>query len=114
MSMRIVRRGRVGRYSLLRLLVEGSHALEGRLYEGFEAARYGGTYAHYTVFRYLKFGGSRMTEPPEAARVTQQAMGELVAYFERQVDPAAARPRSSYRPKRAGRGSVQVLGGWRR
>ena len=42
----------------MRLLVEGSRALEGRLYEGLRAAGYGDVRpAHYAVFRYLEEGG---------------------------------------------------------
>jgi DNA-binding MarR family transcriptional regulator len=73
----------VGRRSLLRLLVEGSRALEGRLYEGLRAAGYGDVRpAHYAVFRYLEDDGSRVTELAEVAGMTKQSMGELVAYLE--------------------------------
>ena len=67
----------------MRLLVEGSRALEVRLYEGLRAAGYGDVRpAHYAVFRYLEKGGSRVTELAEAAGMTKQSMGELVAYLE--------------------------------
>lgn len=76
-------RADVGRRSLLRLLVEGSRALEGRLYEGLRAAGYGDVRpAHYAVFRYLEDDGSRVTELAEVAGMTKQSMGELVAYLE--------------------------------
>jgi DNA-binding MarR family transcriptional regulator len=69
---------------LLRLLVEGSRALEGRLHEGLRAGGYGDVRpAHYAVFRYLKPEGSRVTELAEEAGMTQQSMGELVSYLER-------------------------------
>lgn len=69
---------------MLRLLVEGSRALEGRLHKGLRAAGYADVRpAHYAVFRYLKPGGSRATELAEEAGMTQQSMGELVAYLER-------------------------------
>ncbi len=73
----------MGRRSLLRLLVEGSRALEGRLYEELRAAGYGDVRpAHYAVFRYLEDDGSRVTELAEVAGMTKQSMGELVAYLE--------------------------------
>jgi DNA-binding MarR family transcriptional regulator len=76
-------RADVGRRSLLRLLVEGSRELEGRLYEGLRAAGYGDVRpAHYAVFRYLEDDGSRVTELAEVAGMTKQSMGELVAYLE--------------------------------
>lgn len=69
---------------MLRLLVEGSRALEGRLHKGLRAAGYADVRpAHYAVFRYLKPGDSRATELAEEAGMTQQSMGELVAYLER-------------------------------
>ena len=69
---------------MLRLLVEGSRALEGHLHEGLRAEGYGDVRpAHYAVFRYLKPGGSRVTELAEEAGMTQQSMGELVAHLER-------------------------------
>ena len=87
MSMDLQRKGApradVGRRSLLRLLVEGSRALEGRLYEGLRAAGYGDVRpAHYAVFRYLEDDGSRVTELAEVAGMTKQSMGELVVYLE--------------------------------
>jgi MarR family transcriptional regulator, temperature-dependent positive regulator of motility len=73
-----------GRRSLLRLLVEGSRAMEGRLYEGLRAAGYGDVRpAHYAIFRYLEDEGSRVTELAEAAGITKQSMGELVDHLER-------------------------------
>jgi MarR family transcriptional regulator, temperature-dependent positive regulator of motility len=73
-----------GRRSLLRLLVESSRALEGRLYEGLRAVGYGDVRpAHYAVFRYLEDETSRVTELAEAAGMTKQSMGELVDYLER-------------------------------
>jgi MarR family transcriptional regulator, temperature-dependent positive regulator of motility len=73
-----------GRRSLLRLLVEGSRAMEGRLYEGLRAAGYGDVRpAHYAIFRYLEDEGSRVTELAEAAGMTKQSMGELVDHLER-------------------------------
>jgi MarR family transcriptional regulator, temperature-dependent positive regulator of motility len=73
-----------GRRSLLRLLVEGSRAMEGRLYEGLRAAGYGHVRpAHYAIFRYLEDEGSRVTELAEAAGMTKQSMGELVDHLER-------------------------------
>jgi MarR family transcriptional regulator, temperature-dependent positive regulator of motility len=72
-----------GRRSLLRLMVEGSRALEGFLHEGLREAGYGDVRpAHYAVFRYMKDEGSRVTELAEAAGMTKQSMGELVAYLE--------------------------------
>jgi DNA-binding MarR family transcriptional regulator len=89
-----------GRRSLLRLLVEGSRALEGRLHEGLRAAGYGDLRpAHYAVFRYLKDEGSRVTELAEAAGMTKQSMGELVTHLEeggyvlRRPDPRDGRAR---------------------
>jgi DNA-binding MarR family transcriptional regulator len=68
---------------LLRLLVEGSRALEGLLHEGLREGGYGDVRpAHYAIFRYLKDEGSRVTELAEAAGMTKQSMGELVAYLE--------------------------------
>jgi hypothetical protein len=76
-------RADVGWRSLLRLLVEGSRALEGRLYEGLRVSGYGDVRpAHYAVFRYLEDDGSRVTELAEVAGMTKQSMGELVAYLE--------------------------------
>jgi DNA-binding MarR family transcriptional regulator len=93
----------------LRLLVEGSHAMEGRLYEGLRAAGYGDIRpAHYAVFRYLAEGGSRVTELAEAAGMTKQSMGELVSHLEalgyvkRSPDPRDGRARI-VSPTEAGR-----------
>ena len=78
----------------MRLMVEGSRALEGLLHEGLKEAGYGDVRpAHYAVFRYLKDEGSRVTELAEAAGMTKQSMGELVdhlerrGYVERRPDP---------------------------
>ncbi|MFI6165845.1 MarR family winged helix-turn-helix transcriptional regulator [Nocardia sp. NPDC051052] len=55
--------------------------------------------AHYTVFRHLDPGGSRITALAESAGMTQQSMGELVTHMERcgllerQVDPVDRRAR---------------------
>ncbi len=102
------------RHSLLRLLVEGSRALEGRLHEGLRAAGYGDVRsAHYAVFRYLKPGGSRVTELAEEAGMTQQSMGELVAYLERcgyverRPDPRDRRARIVV-PTEAGRRGIDA------
>lgn len=87
-----------GRRSLLRLMVEGSRALEGTLHEGLREAGYGDVRpAHYAVFRYLGLEGSRVTELAEAAGMTKQSMGELVdhlercGYVERRTDPRDGR-----------------------
>lgn len=84
----------------MRLLVEGSRALEAHLYEGLRAAGYGDIRpSHYVVFRYLKDEGSRVTELAEAAGMTKQSMGELVAHLEergyvrRSPDPRDGRAR---------------------
>lgn len=102
------------RHSLLRLLVEGSRALEGRLHEGLRSAGYGDVRpAHYAVFRYLKSGGSRVTELAEQAGMTQQSMGELVAYLERcgyverRPDPRDRRARIVV-PTEAGRRGIDA------
>ena len=86
------------RRSLLRLMVEGSRALEGTLHEGLREAGYGDVRpAHYAVFRYLEPEGSRVTELAEAAGMTKQSMGELVGhlercgYVERRTDPRDGR-----------------------
>lgn len=53
--------------------------------------------SHFTVFRHLEPGGSRLTELAERARVTKQSLGELVddlqrrGYLERQPDPSDGR-----------------------
>jgi len=101
----------------LRLLVEGSHALEGRLYEGLRAAGYGDVRpAHYAVFRYLEEGGSRVTELAEAAGMTKQSMGELVAYLEvrgyvrRRPDPKDGRARI-VSPTESGRRGIEAAAG---
>lgn len=102
------------RHSLLRLLVEGSRVLERRLHEGLRAAGYGDVRpAHYAVFRYLKPGGSRVTELAEEAGMTQQSMGELVAYLERRgyverrPDPRDRRARIVL-PTEAGRRGIDA------
>jgi DNA-binding MarR family transcriptional regulator len=95
----------------LRLLVEGSRALEGRLYEGLRAAGYGDVRpAHYAVFRYLEDEGSRVTELAEVAGMTKQSMGELVAYLEergyieRRPDPRDGRAKIVVLTKKGQRG----------
>ena len=100
--------------SLLRLLVEGTRAVEGRLQEGLRAAGYGDVRpAHYAVFRYLEPQGSRVTELAEAAGVTRQSMGELVdhlergGYVERRPDPRDRRARIVV-PTEAGRRGIGV------
>lgn len=102
------------RGSLLRLLVEGSRAVEGRLQEGLRAAGYGDVRpAHYAVFRYLRPGGSRVTELAETAGMTRQSMGELVdhlergGYVERRPDPRDRRARVVV-PTEAGRRGIGV------
>ncbi|SFA74155.1 transcriptional regulator, MarR family [Amycolatopsis marina] len=73
-----------GRDSLLKLLVETSRLLEGRLDEQLRDTE-GRVLrpAHYAVFRYLDPAGSRVTELAAAAGMTQQSMGELVTHLER-------------------------------
>jgi MarR family transcriptional regulator, temperature-dependent positive regulator of motility len=67
-----------------RLLGEGFRALDRQLHEGMMSAGFGDVRpAHYAVFRFLKPGGSRVTELAEEARMTKQSMGELVVYLER-------------------------------
>lgn len=66
------------------LLGENFRAWDMWLFEGPEAAGYEDIRpAHYAVFRYLEPEGSRVTELAEAARITKQSMGELVAHLER-------------------------------
>jgi DNA-binding MarR family transcriptional regulator len=100
-----------GRRSLLRLMVEGSRALEELLHEGLREAGYGDVRpAHYAVFRYLGPEGSRVTELAEAAGMTKQSMGELVDYLEqrsyvqRRADPRDRRAKMVVPTKKGRRG----------
>lgn len=86
--------------TLLRLLVECSRGLEACLRSGLREAGYGDIRpAHYAVFRHLGPEGSRVTELAEAAGMTQQSMGEMVAHLEdlgfveRRPDPRDGRAR---------------------
>src|SRR3712207_5727763 len=101
----------------MRLMVEGSRALEGLLHEGLKEAGYGDVRpAHYAVFRYLKGEGSRVTELAEAAGMTKQSMGELVdhlerrGYVERRPDPRDRRAKivvSTEKGRQIGRASCR-------
>ena len=72
------------RYSLVRLLGQAFHSLNGHLYEGMEAAGFEDVHpAHYAVFRHLEPQGSRVSEMAEEAGITKQSMGELVVHLER-------------------------------
>ncbi|MFI5503657.1 MarR family winged helix-turn-helix transcriptional regulator [Nocardia asteroides] len=72
--------------------------------------------AHYAVFRYLAPEGTRVTALAEAAGMTQQSMGELVAHLERRgyvercPDPADGRARLIVATA-AGRVAVAVAAG---
>ncbi|NKY58690.1 MarR family winged helix-turn-helix transcriptional regulator [Nocardia flavorosea] len=86
--------------SLLKLLTLASAAVEGELNADLRARLSADVRpAHYAVFRYLDPAGSRVGELAQAAGMTQQSMGELVAQLEsvglvrRQVDPADRRAR---------------------
>jgi len=63
--------------------------------------------AHYAVFRRLALEGSRATEPAEAAGMTRQSTGQLVArlerrgHVERRPDPRDGRVRIAA-PTKAG------------
>lgn len=103
--------------SLLRLLVECSRGLETCLRAGLREAGYGDVRpAHYAVFRYLGPEGSRVTELAEAAGMTQQSMGEFVAYLERlgfverRPDPRDGRARIVV-PTEAGREGIAAAAG---
>ncbi len=66
------------------LLGESFRAWDMWLFEGPKGAGYEDIRpAHYAVLRYLEPEGSRVTELAEAARMTKQSMGELVAHLER-------------------------------
>ena len=106
-----ISRADAGRRSLLRLMVEGSRALEELLHEGLREAGYGDVRpAHYAVFRYLGPEGSRVTELAEAAGMTKQSMGELVDYLEqrsyvqRRADPRDRRAKMVVPTKKGRRG----------
>ncbi|GGL03910.1 MarR family winged helix-turn-helix transcriptional regulator [Nocardia jinanensis] len=86
--------------SLLKLLTLATRAVESELNDELRARLPGELRpAHYAVFRYLEPSGSRVGELAEAARMTQQSMGELVSQLEqaglvrRQVDPRDRRAR---------------------
>ncbi|MBF6088731.1 MarR family winged helix-turn-helix transcriptional regulator [Nocardia cyriacigeorgica] len=86
--------------SVLKLLTLATRAVEGELNRELRAALGDDLRpAHYAVFRYLDPAGSRVTALADAAGMTQQSMGELVAHLERhglvqrQVDPADRRAR---------------------
>jgi MarR family transcriptional regulator, temperature-dependent positive regulator of motility len=103
--------------TLLRLLVECSRGLEARLRARLREAGYGDIRpAHYAVFRYLGPEGSRATELAEAAGMTQQSMGELVAHLEglgfveRRPDPRDGRARIVV-PTESGRGGIATAAG---
>lgn len=100
------------RRTLLRLLVECSRGLEAGLRAGLREAGYGDIRpAHYAVFRHLGSEGSRVTKMAEAAGITQQSMGELVAHLERlgfverRPDPRDGRARIVV-PTEMGRGGI--------
>ncbi len=106
-----------GRRRLLRLLVEGSRALEARLHGRLRAVGYEDIRpAHYAVFRYLAEDGSRVTELAEAAGMTKQSMGELVSHLEargyvrRRPDPRDGRARI-VTPTERGRLGVEAAAG---
>lgn len=103
--------------TLLRLLVECSRGLEARLRLGLREAGYEDIRpAHYAVLRYLGLEGSRVTELAEAAGMTQQSMGELVArleglgFVERRPDPRDGRARIVV-PTGAGRRGIEAAAG---
>lgn len=103
--------------TLLRLLVECSRGLEARLRAGLREAGYGDIRpAHYAIFRYLGPEGSRVTELADAAGMTQQSMGELVAHLEglgfveRRPDPRDGRARIVV-PTEAGRRGIAAAAG---
>ena len=105
------------RHGLLRLLVEASGGMEGRLNEGLRAAGYGDVRpAHYAVFRLLGVEGARVTELAEAHGMTKQSMGELVAYLERRgyverrVDPRDRRAKIVVPTERGRRGIAAAAG----
>ncbi|MEV6064844.1 helix-turn-helix domain-containing protein [Nocardia asteroides] len=103
--------------TLLKLLVQATDAYERALNDRLHTEL--GTDlrpAHYAVFRYLAPEGSRVTALAEAAGMTQQSMGELIAhlarrgYVERRPDPADGRARLIVATA-AGRAAVAVAAG---
>ncbi|MDA3646906.1 MarR family transcriptional regulator [Saccharopolyspora indica] len=99
--------------SLLKLLVLTTRAVERRVHERLPLSDL--RPAHYAVFRYLDPAGSKVTALAEAAGMTQQSMGELVAhleqhgYVERKVDPRDRRVRLVV-PTERGRLAVTEVG----
>ncbi|WP_245562730.1 MarR family winged helix-turn-helix transcriptional regulator [Nocardia araoensis] len=84
----------------MKLLVLLKHSMEGELNRRLRVALDEDMRpAHYAVFRHLDPAGSRVGDLAEAAGMTQQSMGELVAhlercgYVERRVDPTDRRAR---------------------
>ncbi|WP_433560710.1 MarR family winged helix-turn-helix transcriptional regulator [Nocardia sp. CA-151230] len=86
--------------SLLKLLTLLTRSVERELNQQLRAVLHDSLRpAHYSVFRYLDPAGSRVGDLAEAAGMTQQSMGELIAhlerfgYVERRVDPSDRRAR---------------------
>ncbi|MFD6271675.1 MarR family winged helix-turn-helix transcriptional regulator [Nocardia asteroides] len=104
--------------TLLKLLVQATDAYERALNDRLRAELGADLRpAHYAVFRQLAPEGSRVTALAEAAGMTQQSMGELVAhlarcgYVERRPDPADGRARLIVATA-AGRAAVAVAAGY--